>query len=107
MKWIVEFLNATAEAEVDRLPHDMRAALVRVAALIEEYGLESVGMPYIRHVQGKMWELRLKGRDGIARSLYVSATGCRVVILRTFIKKTPQTPRDELQLALKRAKEVL
>jgi phage-related protein len=46
------------------------------------------------------------GRDGIARAIYVTAIGRRVVIVRAFIKKTQQTPRSEIDLALRRAKEI-
>lgn len=91
---------------MDSLPSDMRAAFARIAMLIAEFGLEHVGMPYVRPVQGKLWEIRLKGRDGIARSLYVTASGRRVVILRTFVKKTQKTPTAEIKLALQRTKEV-
>lgn len=107
MQWTVAFVSSAAEAEVDNLPRDMRAALARITGLIEEFGLEYVGMPYARPVRGKLWELRLKGHDGIARSLYVTATGRRVIILRTFIKKTPHTPFNEITLALQRAKEII
>jgi phage-related protein len=48
----------------------------------------------------------LTGRDGIARAIYVTATGQRVVIVRVFIKKTQKTPPRELELARQRAKEV-
>jgi phage-related protein len=51
--------------------------------------------------------MRLKGRDGISRALYVTATGRRVVIVRVFVKKTQKTPDDEIKLALRRAKEVV
>ena len=51
--------------------------------------------------------MRLRGRDGIARALYVAATGRRVVIVRVFVKKTQQTPNREIDLALSRAKGVL
>ena len=54
----------------------------------------------------RLWEMRLSGRGGIARSLYVTAIGRRVVILRTFVKKTQKTPRREIELALRRAGEV-
>jgi phage-related protein len=50
--------------------------------------------------------MRLKGRDGIARAIYVTASGRRVVVVRVFIKKTQRTPRREIELALKRAKDV-
>jgi phage-related protein len=62
--------------------------------------------PYVKHLEGKLWEMRLKGRDGIARSVYVTANGKRVVVLRTFVKKTQKTPPRELKLARARAKEI-
>jgi phage-related protein len=45
-------------------------------------------------------------RDGIARALYVTAIGRRVVVVRAFLKKTQKTPRSEIELALRRAKEI-
>jgi Phage derived protein Gp49-like (DUF891) len=56
--------------------------------------------------EGKLWELRLTGRDGIARALYVTAIGRRVVVVRAFVKKTQKTPPAEIKLALRRAKEI-
>jgi phage-related protein len=50
--------------------------------------------------------MRLKGKDGIARAIYVTARGQRVVVVRVFVKKTQKTPRREIELALKRAKDV-
>ena len=47
----------------------------------------------------------MKGRDGISRALYVTAHKERIVIVG-FCKKTQKTPSREIQLALKRAKEV-
>ncbi len=60
----------------------------------------------MKHLIGKLWEIRLKGRDGIARSIYVAASGRRVVVLRTFVKKTQETPRRENEIAQARMKEV-
>jgi hypothetical protein len=51
----------------------MRARLARIAKLIEEKGLERVGEPHVKHVEGRLWEMRLKGRSGISRALYVTA----------------------------------
>jgi phage-related protein len=50
--------------------------------------------------------MRLTGRDGIARALYVTAIGKRVVVVRAFVKKMQKTPRAEIELALRRAEEV-
>ena len=106
MEWKVEFLDDRVEAELSALPVDFQASIMRVADLIRQYGLENVGMPYVRHVQDKIWEMRGRGQDGIARSLYVTAKGRRVIILRSFVKKTQRTPDDEVKIAQKRAKEV-
>lgn len=104
--WTVEFVNEEAEAEFEVLPLDLSARLTRILDLFTEKGLAALTMPLARPVDGKIWELRASGRDGIARSLYVTASGRRLVILRTFIKKTQKTPRREIEIALKRLKEV-
>src|SRR5918996_104766 len=106
MAWTVETLNETVDAELAELPADMRARLVRISELIESVGLPSLKEPHVRHVRGQLWEIRLKGKAGIARALYVTAKGQRVVIVRTFIKKTEKTPTGEIELALQRAKEL-
>ena len=72
-------------------------------SIIETDGLRALREPHAKHVEGKLWELRLQGRDLIARSLYVTSVGQRLVIVRTFIKKTQATPRREIELALARA----
>jgi len=105
--WRVEILDETVAAEIAALPRDMQARFLRVADLIAELGLEWLGAPHVKHLEGKLWEMRLTGRDGIARALYVTTIGQRVVVLRAFQKKTQKTPRSEIQLALRRAQEVL
>jgi len=106
MGWAVETLDETVGSEVEASPEDMRARLVRIAKLIEEKGLERVGEPHVKHVEGRLWEMRLKGRSGISRALYVTAAGRRVVIVRVFVKKTEKTPRREIDLAMSRAKSI-
>jgi len=106
MGWAVEFFDAEAKAEVDGLPIDLRAKFERIIHLIELKGLEQVREPYVKHLEGKLWEMRMIGRDNIARSIYVTASGRRIVVLHTFIKKTDKTPRRALDIARARAKEV-
>jgi phage-related protein len=105
MQWVVETLSKTVDQEIEALPEDMRARLHWISELIKSHGLERVGEPYVKHIQGAVWEIRLKGRDGISRALYVTAKPKRVVILRVFIKKTQKTPPREIALALQRIKE--
>lgn len=105
--WSIEILEGAATDEVMALPSDMRAKLLRIMEYIRSEGLAGLHEPYVKHVQGKLWEIRLSGRSGIARSLYITAGGKRVVIVRTFVKKTEKTPRQEIELAMKRAQGVL
>ena len=106
MAWTVETLNETVDAELADLPADMRARFVRVAKLIEAVGLPNVREPHLKHIRGSIWEIRLKGKAGIARALYLTAQTQRVVVLRAFVKKTQKTPSNEIDLALQRAKEL-
>lgn len=104
--WTVGFFSDAAFAEVKALPADMQSKFLRISEMIESYGLEKMREPYVKHLEGKLWEMRMKGSDGIARALYMTAVGRRVVVLRTFIKKTEKTPRREIEIALERAKDV-
>lgn len=106
LAWSVETLNEAVDAELAELPADMRARLVRIAELIGAVGLPNVKEPHVRHVRGPLWEIRLKGKAGIARALYVTAREQRVVVLRVFVKKTEKTPTGEIDVALQRAKEL-
>ena len=106
MAWTVETLSETVDAELANLPADMRARFVRVAELIETVGLPSVREPHVKHLRGAIWEIRLKGKAGIARALYATIRGQRVVVVRVFVKKTQKTPGSEIDLALQRAKEL-
>jgi phage-related protein len=102
----VQTLNRLVDAEIDALPVDMRARLARLSILIEQVGFESLPANSVKHLDEKLWELRISGRDGISRAIYVTASGRRMVILRVFVKKTQRTPLHELELARQRAKEV-
>ena len=104
--WSIETLDESVDDELRALPADMRARFQRICELIQGFGLERVGEPHLKHLEGKLWEMRMTGRDGIARAIYVTARGRRVVIVRAFVKKTQRTPPGELRLARERAQRV-
>lgn len=106
MRWTVETLNAVVDAEIAALPNDMRARLSRLSQVIEQVGFGGLPRDAVKHLEGKLWELRITGRDGISRAIYLTASGSRVVIVRVFVKKAQKTPQRELLLAYERAKEV-
>jgi phage-related protein len=103
--WTVQ-LTAAAADELGELAEDQRAHFMRIRSLIQDHGLERVRYPHVEHLQGPLWEMRMKGASGIARALYVTRTPQRVVVVRVFVKKTQKAPRREINLALKRAEEI-
>ena len=106
MKWRVEILNQSVLEELDALPPDMRAKLDHIVHMIEQLGLHQVREPYIKPLRDKLWEMRIRGRDGIARAIYVTAKERRIVILHAFIKKTRRTPVTAIRTALSRMREL-
>lgn len=103
--WIVETLDARVDVELNALPTDMRVKIVRVSQLIEQFGPAQVGLPHIRSLGNKLWEIRVSGRDGIARGIYIVASERKVIVVHAFIKKTQTTPAAALNTARIRAKE--
>ena len=89
-RWTVETLNTVVDAELDALPADMRARFRYISNLIEEFGLERIREPHVKHLHGPLWEMRMRGKDGISRALYVTAIARRVIVVRAFIKKNAE-----------------
>ena len=105
MRWSVGFLDEETKAALAALPLDIRASFQRIVELIQAHGLERVREPYLKHFEGQLWEMRLKGNGGIARAIYVTASGMRIIVVHVFTKKTQKTPRSEINQALKKARE--
>ena len=101
-----ETLNHLVDAEIEALPPLLNARLIRLMEMVENIGLERMREPHVKHIEGRIWELRAKAAEGIARAFYVTTTGRRVVILHAFVKKSDKTPRRALETARNRMKEV-
>ncbi len=106
LAWTIETLDRRVDREIASLPADIQAHLIHIGDMLTEYGPSNVGLPHVRHLEGALWEIRMKGRDGIGRAIYVTTEGRRIVILHAFTKKTQKTPAKALAKARKRAKEV-
>lgn len=106
MQWSVETLNESVDAEIEALPPALQARLIRLMEMVESVGLDQLREPHVKHIEGKMWELRAKASEGIARGLYVTVTGRRVVVLHVFVKKSQKTPPAALRIARERMKSV-
>jgi phage-related protein len=106
MRWVVEFLDLAVQQSLNEQPLDIRARFQRIVELILSHGLENVREPCVKHLEGPLWEMLMKGRSGIARAVYVTAVGKHIVVIHVFTKKTQKTPRREIEIALKRAREI-
>ncbi|MGC8519988.1 MAG: type II toxin-antitoxin system RelE/ParE family toxin [Steroidobacteraceae bacterium] len=99
--WTVR-VHPQAEAELKALPTDMQARFLHIAGLLETFGPHKVGRPHVRPLGRKLWEMRMHGRDGIARAVYAAVQGQTLLVLHVFVKKTQTTPRSAIETALKR-----
>lgn len=66
----------------------------------------NLGEPHTQAMGSGLFELRLKSTEGIARVFYCNRIGKRIVMLHSFVKKTPKTPLKELRIAQTRIKEL-
>ena len=106
MTWIVEYLDTKVEKELLALPRDLQARLIHITRLLQEFGPQQVGMPHVRSLGQGLWEIRMNGRSGNSRAIYMIQRGQRIVILHAFVKKTRKTPRRAIKLALQRMKDI-
>ncbi len=97
-------MHPLAEPELLALPAGMKARFLHIAEMLEEFGPQRVGLPHIRPLESKLWEMRMKGRDGIARAVYAAVQNRRLLVLHIFVKKTQTTPRHAIDTALERLK---
>jgi phage-related protein len=106
MAWSINYYSEAVETEVLTLPSGILARYLRLTDLMLEFG-PNLGMPHTRAMGDRLFELRVKGTEGIARVFYCTLVEERIVMLHSFIKKTEKTPNKELNLARRRLVEVL
>ncbi len=105
MKWTVSYYNDAVMRKILELPKTLLAKYLRTVDLIEMFGA-NLGEPHTKAFGGGLFEIRLKGQEGIARVFYCTAVGKEIIILHSFIKKDQKTPLKELELARSRLKEI-
>jgi phage-related protein len=106
-EWEIIVINKAAEQEILKLTADVKAKFLRISDLLIKLDPANVSMPHIKHLEDKLWEMRLNGKVNIVRSIYCLAPNKKIIILHSFIKKTQKTPRKALEIAKQRMKEVI
>ena len=102
----IEFYAAADGKEVmaeflDSLPPKHQAKAFREIDLLERFG-SSLKEPYVKHIDGEIWELRIRFSSDISRIFYFTWNFNTIVLLHGFVKKTQKTPRGEIETAQKR-----
>lgn len=106
MTWTISFYSDKVKDETLALPAGILANFLRIAELIEEFGPD-IGRPHTAPLGQGLFEIRAKGTEGIARSLFCTVQGQEVIILLSAVKKSDQLPKRLMDLARKRMKEVM
>jgi phage-related protein len=106
--WVVKY-DERLEEWFETIPADIKAKVLRIVDMLVIFGPHNVREPYVKHVEGqrKLFEIRAKGKDGIARVFYCTISGQKIILLHGFIKKTDKTPKKEINIAVKRMQEVM
>ena len=105
MSWAIGYHSAALQTELLGLPATLQARYIHLTARMTVFGPD-LGMPHTRAMGEGLFELRLKGAEGIARVFYCTLPGRRIVMLHQFVKKSEKTPQRELTVARRRMKEI-
>jgi len=105
MAWKIEFFNEKVAEDTYAFPKKILAKTLHIFELVELQGA-NLGMPYTKPLNNGLFEIRAKGVEGIGRSIYCYQKGEVIIILHSFIKKDQKTPKKDLELAIKRKKEI-
>jgi phage-related protein len=105
MNWEIILYRTKTGKEVvanflDSLPVKHKAKAFWEIELLAEKGT-SLREPYVKHIDGELWELRIKFSSDISRVFYFVPSKSQIVLLHGFVKKTQKTPKNEIEKAFK------
>jgi phage-related protein len=103
--YLIEYYDDSVQAEILALPDTLAARYIVLTRRMVALG-PNLGEPHTKAFGEGLFELRLKGSEGIARVFFCTLVGRRIVMLHSFVKKSEKTPRREIAIAAARHKEV-
>jgi phage-related protein len=106
MKWHIKYHNQKLEEEILNLPDGLLARYLKLTDLMCEFGA-NLGMPHTKALDGGLFELRVKSKEGIARVFFCTKIGKKIIMLNSFVKKSQKTPKNQLRIAKTRMSEVM
>lgn len=102
--YTIKFYNDEVFEDISKLPKTLRARCLHYFDVMIDNG-PNLGLPHTKVMGNGLFELRLRGKEGIARVFYCTIINRQIILLHSFIKKTNKTPSKELDIANKRMKE--
>ena len=105
MEYAITYYNEAVQEDILELPDTLAARYVVLSRRMIALG-PNLGEPHTKAFGDGLFELRLKGAEGIARVLFCTLVGRRIVMLHSFIKKSDKTPATEKAVAFSRMKEI-
>ncbi len=105
MCYAIDYYSDEAADAILDLPDGLAARYVVLTRRITAVGPD-LGLPHTKSLGDGLFELRLKGPEGIARVFFCTLMGRRVMMLHSFVKKTQKTPQRDLDVARERMKEL-
>jgi phage-related protein len=105
MDFEITYYSTKVQEQIIELPDTLAARYIVLTRRMLAIG-PNLGEPHTKPMGSGLFELRLKGAEGIARVFFCMLMGKRIVMLHSFIKKTDRTPKRELEVAQDRMKEI-
>jgi len=105
MDFEIRYYSKSVQFQILELPDTLAARYIVLTRRMLAIG-PNLGEPHTKAMGGGLFELRLKGAEGIARVFYCTLVGRRIVMLHTFVKKSQRTPKQEMEVAQSRLKEI-
>ena len=105
MSYTIVYYNEVVQESILNLPDSLQARYIGLTERMMQYG-PNLGLPHTSAFGNGLFELRLKGIEGIARVFFCVLIHKEIVMLHSFIKKTQKTPEKQLKIAKLRMKEL-
>ena len=91
---------------LESLDKRMQARALRMITLLAHNGNE-LRPPDSKYLIDGIFELRIKSGHDISRILYFFYFDRKIILTNGFIKKTPKTPKKEIELAIRYKKDYI
>lgn len=105
MDYTISYYSDAVQEQILELPDTLAARYIVLTRRMIALG-PNIGEPHTKSFGEGLFELRLKGAEGIARVFFCALVGKRIVMLHSFIKKSDRTPVREREVAETRMKEI-